>query len=77
MKSPLVSAAAVLICCGILAVAGIFGYSRYKAAQAQDSAFRLQLEKTKPDTIPTHMPLEMSQAVNPGELAPAQPAKKQ
>jgi predicted negative regulator of RcsB-dependent stress response len=70
MKSNIVSAAAVLICCAILGAVGIFGYSRYKAAQVENAAFRAQLQTGTQDPqalLGTRTPL-------PGAEASATPA---
>jgi hypothetical protein len=44
MKSRFVSAAAALFCCAVLATVGLYGYAKYKAAQAANAAFRAQLQ---------------------------------
>jgi hypothetical protein len=44
MKPRFVSAVAMLFCCAILAMVGLFAYSKYKAAQAANAAFRAQLQ---------------------------------
>jgi hypothetical protein len=62
MKPQLVSAVAVLICCAIFAVVGVFGYSRYKAAQIKDAEFRAQLLNPgpgQPASLPTRMPEQL------------------
>jgi hypothetical protein len=62
MKPRLVSAVAVLFCCAVLAVVGLFGYSRYEAAQAANAAFRQQLLNPPSDNgtvLGTHMPAEL------------------
>jgi type II secretory pathway pseudopilin PulG len=61
-NSPLVSAAAVLFCCAIIAIVGIFGYSRYMAAQAANAAFRAQLQSAGQDqqtALGAHMPAQL------------------
>jgi hypothetical protein len=74
MKQNLVSAAAVLICCAILGAVGVFGYSRYKAAQVENAAFRAQLQNGTQDPqalLGTHMPGQLPPGPNPsGEASP-------
>jgi predicted negative regulator of RcsB-dependent stress response len=61
MKARFVSAVAMLICCAICAIVIVFGYSRYKASQAQDAAFSAQLrsQKDQPAALATHMPEQL------------------
>ena len=71
MKPGFVSAVAVLFCCAVLAVVGLFGYSRYKAAQASNAAFRSQLQSSpgQASGLGTQMPAEL-----PAHGGPVQPA---
>jgi hypothetical protein len=62
MKSRFVSAAALLICCAILAAVILFGYSRYKAAQEENAAFGAKLGVPAPDAtgpLATQMPQQL------------------
>jgi len=62
MKPHLVSAVAVLICCAIFVIVGLFGYTRYKAAQVKDAEFRAQLlnpASGQQQPLPTRMPEEL------------------
>jgi len=62
MKPRFVSAVAVLFCVAILAIVGLFGYSRYKAAEAQNAAFSQQLQHPVQDNqapIGAHMPEQL------------------
>jgi predicted negative regulator of RcsB-dependent stress response len=43
MKQSVVSAVAVLFCAVIIAIVGLFGYSRYKASQRANEAFQAEL----------------------------------
>ncbi len=43
MKPGFVSAVAVLFCCAVVGLVAVFGYTRYRKAQAEDAAFRAQL----------------------------------
>ena len=43
MTQRFVSAVAIGFCCLVLAIVCVFGYSRYKAAQVANEAFRAQL----------------------------------
>jgi type II secretory pathway pseudopilin PulG len=75
MKPRIVSAVAVILCFAILAVAGLFGYSRYKAAQAKDAEFRAQLQngpQAGAAAVPTHMPEQLSQHPNSGDSTSSQ-----
>jgi predicted negative regulator of RcsB-dependent stress response len=65
MKSGLVSAAAVFIMLVIIAVVGLFGYTRYKAAQAKGQEFQAQLEQVAVQSTPlaAHMPEELPNGV--------------
>ena len=61
MKPGFVSAVAVLICCAIIAVAGAFGYSRYKASQVKDAQFRAQIQNpaNQQAPLPARLPQQM------------------
>jgi len=53
---------AVLFCCVIFLFVCLFGYSRYKAAQMANEAFRAQLERSAQDqqgALAAHMPEEI------------------
>jgi len=51
---------AVLFCGGVFLVVGIFGYSRYKAAQTANAAFREQLQSgAQQGALGAHMPEEL------------------
>ena len=60
MKPGIVSAVAVLFCCAVVAIVGAFGYSRYKAAQAENAQFeQQQLQKEaqgQKQLFDAHMP---------------------
>ncbi|HEX4084376.1 MAG TPA: hypothetical protein VHY22_05675 [Chthoniobacteraceae bacterium] len=67
MKTGFVSAVAVLFCCAVVAVVGVFGYSRYKAAQASNAAFGQQLQKPgQPMQLGAHMPDQLPAHSAPG-----------
>jgi len=77
MKSPLVSAAAVLFCCAIFAMVAMFGYSRYKAAQVANAAFRQQLQtggQNPPPLLGTHMPGQLPPTSGGDASASPEPA---
>ena len=62
MKPRFVSTVAVLFCCAIIAIVGLFGYSRYKAAQVENAAFGAQLQNPAQDqqaTLGTRMPEQL------------------
>jgi predicted negative regulator of RcsB-dependent stress response len=72
MKKRFVSAIAVLICCVIIAIVGIFGYSRYKAQQVENAAFRAQLQQGAQDQqslLSTHMPEQLPPRANSADGA--------
>lgn len=49
----------MLFCAAVIALVGIFGYSRYKASQAEYAAFRAQLQGQgvqSPGPLAVHMP---------------------
>ena len=74
MKPKLVSAIAVLICCAILTAVGVFGYTRYKAAQSANAAFSTQLQtgvQTQAGALGTRMPDELQSHPVAGEGQPA------
>jgi hypothetical protein len=73
MKPQFVSAAAMLFCCAIVMVVGLFGYSRYKAAQSANAAFGAQLQSAGQDqqaVLGTHMPEQLPPRGNPEEASP-------
>jgi len=82
MKPRFVSAVAVLFCCAVFAIVGVFGYSRYKAAQVKDAEFRAQLLNPPADQqapLPTHMPEQLparSNSAGGGAEASPQPTQK-
>ena len=62
MKPRFVSAVAVLFCCAIIAIVALFGYSKYQAAQAENAAFRAQVQNGAQDQQPllgTRMPAQL------------------
>jgi hypothetical protein len=69
MKSRFVSAVAVLFCCAVLAIVGLFGYSRYVAAKAGDAAFREQLQSGATDSqaLPGASPARAFITPQPGQ----------
>jgi len=81
MKSRFVSAVAVLFCCAVFVIVGLFGYSRYRSAQAENAAFRMQLlnaERDQQAVLGTHLPAELPpRATSAGGVSasprPAQP----
>jgi type II secretory pathway pseudopilin PulG len=82
MKPNFAAAAAVLICCAILAIVALFGYSRYKAAQSENAAFRAQLQvgaQNQQNLLGTHMPAQLSAAENapPPDATPTPPPAQQ
>jgi hypothetical protein len=81
MKPRFVSAMAVLFCCAILLFVCLFGYSRYKAAQTANEAFRAQLVRNAQDQqggIAAHMPEEIPPRANSADgEAPASPDQGQ
>jgi hypothetical protein len=79
MKPRFVSALAVLFCCAVLAVVGLFGYSRYRAAQVNDEAFRQQLQSGGTGSqapigavMPAQLPPRASSAAAAASPQPAQ-----
>ncbi len=65
---------AVLICCAIFGAVGLFAYSRYKAAEAENAAFRVQLQSSTPGQAPigARMPAELPpQSTSAGGPAPS------
>jgi hypothetical protein len=81
MKRPLVSAVAVLFCCAILGTVGLFGWSRYKAAQMENAAFRAQLQGPGLDNqaaVAAHMPDQLPpRATSAGGNATSSPQPAQ
>ena len=80
MKPQFVSAVATLFCCAILAIVGLFGYSRYKAAQTENAAFRAQLLNPGDSSVPlgAHMPGQLQSRQVPAPAVPVpspQPAQ--
>ena len=74
MKTPLVSAAAVLFCCAIFAIVSFFGYSRYREAQSANAAFREQLLNGGQDqqaVLAAHMPPPLSGRPGPADAGPS------
>ena len=70
MKPRFVSAAAILICCAIFVIVGLFGYSRYKKAESDNAAFGAQLQSAGKDqqgVLGTHMPGQLPPRENTGE----------
>jgi type II secretory pathway component PulJ len=67
MKPTFVSALAMLFCCAIFAIVALFGYSRYKAAQSANEAFRAQLQSAQDQqaALATHMPGRLPARGNP------------
>jgi len=71
MKTRFVSAVALLFCCAIFAIVGIFGYSRYMAAKAEDAAFRAKLLNTGPPVLGARMPGGVLSSQIAGSPSPA------
>jgi len=75
MKQPFVSAVAVLFCCLVVAIVVAFGYSRYKAGEAENAAFQAQLQSGADNSqaaLTMHMPAQLP-GQNPvtGEASPS------
>ena len=76
MNRSVVSAVAVLFCCAIIAIVGLFGWSRYKAAQAADAQYSEQLRNpsdTVPSALNARMPAQLP-ARSTSAAAPAAPS---
>jgi len=75
MKQPFVSAVAVLFCCLVVAIVVAFGYSRYKAGQAENAAFQAQLQSSgagdSQSAQAPHMPPQSGVPDAPGSATPA------
>ncbi len=58
---------AMLFCCAIFAIVGLFGYSQYKAAQSKNAGFRAQLQSAQEEqaALATHMPGQLPARGNP------------
>ncbi len=56
----------MLFCCAIFAIVAFFGYSRYKAAQSENAAFREQLQSSQDQqaALATHMPGQLPPRAN-------------
>jgi hypothetical protein len=60
MKPKFVSLIAVLFCGAVFLVVGLFGYSKYKAAQTANAVFRQQLQSgSQQGVLGAHMPEEL------------------
>ena len=68
MKAPFVSAMAVLFCCAVFAIVGVFAYSRYREAQVENAAFRAQLQNPGQPAIAARMPPSLSSRSSAAEV---------
>jgi hypothetical protein len=74
MKPRFVSAVAMLFCCAVFMIVGLFGYWRYRAAQSENAAFGKQLLNSgadSPASIGTVMPAQLPARANPGGGEPS------
>ena len=57
----------MMFCCLVLVLVGLFGYSRYEAAQSANAAFRAQLQTNQDQqaTLGTRMPGQLPARGNP------------
>jgi hypothetical protein len=69
----------MLFCCAIIAIVGLFGYSRYEAAQSENAAFRAKLQSSQDQqaVIGTRMPGELPGREGPAEGSPSPQAGQQ
>jgi hypothetical protein len=77
MKPRFVSAVAVLFCCAVVGIVGLFGYWRYRKAEEANAAFRMQLiYGTQGPPMGAHMPGQLPpRATNANAGATPQPAQ--
>jgi len=63
MKQTFVSAVALLFCGAVIGFVGLFGFTRYRAAQARNAEFQVQLRNAAAPEVPgalgAHMPAQL------------------
>jgi len=63
MNKSFVSAVGFLFCCVVIGAVGLFGYTRYKAAQSENAEFRAEMQSQaiarQPVASSTHVPPQM------------------